>query len=173
MKTQIEIEDRIREILKQELRLRVGAASLKLPHHCVHNHQQPLDTRRQVEGEPNAQWNRITRQQGLPVLQTMGLCMLGSEHAEDWQGTICDEPLDAQRCPLFQARQAVADVDEEFRTQTQDAEWVRENLPEVHVLLWALESPSIPAPTPEVALAVVPATAPATWWQRFLRFWRR
>lgn len=170
MKTQDEIEDHIRLLLSQELTRLVSVATEKLPHNCRHNHQQPLDTRRLVDGAPNESWNRITARRGLPVMQTMGLCMMGAEHAETWPGTICDEPLDAQRCPYFHAQMTAVEVDEEFRAQTQEAEWVREHLPAVHALLWTLESSTLPEPVSVAPLALIP---PKPWWERLWAYFRR
>lgn len=142
MRTTEEIEDRIRGLLVEELDRRVALAHQRLPRLCTHNHQQPLDTRKGVEGAPNENFNRITREgkRGLPVLQTMGLCMLGAESIEQWPGTICEDPIDAQRCPIFHPRTSKEDLWAEFTSQMQDDAWLRENLPEVHTLYWVLSS---------------------------------
>lgn len=180
MRTQTEIEDRIRLLLKEELERCIAEAAEKLPHLCAHNHRQPLDTRKQVEGESNEGFNRITDRHGLPVLQTMGLCMMGAEHPEDWQGTICDEPIDAQRCPYFEVKRRAEVVEAELRQQMRDIDWVRKALPEVHALLWTLDASALPAPppepepTPEVVepqplVRVVPRPS---WWQLlWFRIW--
>ena len=52
MKTQGDIEDRIRFLLCEELSRRVREAETRLPHLCVYNHRQPLDTRKAVEDLP-------------------------------------------------------------------------------------------------------------------------
>lgn len=185
MKTQSEIEDRIRFLLAQERDRRIAVSREKLPGSCRHNHQQPLDGRKQVEGEPNENFNRITDRRGLPVLQTMGLCMLGSENPDEWQGTICDEPIDAQQCPYFEPKASPEEIETEFRAQMQDMEWARVNMPEVHALLWALEaSEPIPVPvtpeppTLEQAIETYhekplpePEPVPLSWWKRVLLSW--
>jgi hypothetical protein len=153
MKTETDIRDRLRVLVGEELDRRVAQAAERLPRRCVHNHRHPLDQRKQVNGEPNDTYNRITSTRGLPVLQTIGLCMLGSEDPETWGGTICEEPLDAKRCPVFTPLKGKAELMQEFEEQLRDAEWVQANLPEVHALLWVLEEVQVPS---------VP------WWKRLL-----
>lgn len=143
MRSASEVEDRLRAIVVAELRSRL--ARDVLPHLCIHNRRQPLDHRRTVYGEPNESYNRISAgvEAGvaLPVLQTIGLCMLGAENPETWTGTICEEPLDAQRCPYFAYKQARADVYREFLTNLQDPVWVEAHLPAAHSLLWVMSAP--------------------------------
>jgi hypothetical protein len=138
-----EIEERLRVIVVTELRRRLEREVL--PHLCVHNRRQPLDHRRTVYGEPNAAYNRISAgvEDGvsLPVLQTIGLCTLGAENPETWTGTICEEPLDAQRCPYFTYREARAEVYKEFVTNLRDPMWVEAHLPAAHALLWVMNAP--------------------------------
>ena len=154
MKTEDEIQDRIRQLLAEEFARRLEEASERLPHRCVHNHRQPLDNRRHIDGEPNPGYNRIAHH-GLPVVQTIGLCMYGSNNPEEWNGTICEEPIDAQRCPLFEPTLSKDDLNKEYEEHLKDSVWVREHLPEVNGLLWAISSESlpepksIPEPTPE------------------------
>ena len=170
MKTQNEIEDRIRSLLAEERDRRVAESRERLPRLCAHNHQQPLDSRRQVEGEPNETFNRITTRVGLPVVQTMGLCMLGSEHPEDWQGTICEDPIDAQRCPVFNPKESPEAIEAAFRQQMQDDAWVRANFPEVNALLWALDTPGLP-PEPVPSSEPEEPPVPLPWWKRVLVCW--
>lgn len=148
MKTADEVRNRVVELLEAELDRRVQEASERLPHRCVHNHRQPLDVRRQVEGGPNPLYNRVTRGadagRGLPVVQEIGLCMLDAETPEEWKGTICDDPIDAKRCPYFVPAQGKAELLAEFTRQLQDSAWVQENFPEVHALLWVLETMQVP-----------------------------
>lgn len=145
MRVESEIQDRIRHLLNEELDKRVREAGARQPHCCVHNHRQPLDERKQLEGYANELYNRITDERHLPVLRTIGLCMLGAENPEQWNGTICDEPADAQRCPYFTPKMTKEVVWEGFHEQIRDLDWVRGNLPEVYGLLWALGSERAPA----------------------------
>ena len=195
-----EIQVRIREILTRELDKRVEASVELLPVRCRHNHRQPLDTRKTVQGERNPGHNRVTRdvpKQAYPgvfhlaVHQTIGLCMYGAEDPTQWQGTVCEDPIDAQRCVKGDRHPAIFEplatreiLSEEFHKQIQDHEWVQENLPEVFGLLWVLgtEQNSVPPPEPEPVLTVTPESEPFTvtqvrnslrrpfrrWWQ----FWR-
>lgn len=163
MKTQTEIEDRVRLLLKQELDRRVAAASQKLPHLCQHNHRQPLDIRKQVEGMPNDTYNRVSNLRGLPVVQTMGLCMLGAENPEEWPGTICEDPIDAQRCPYFDAKEKPSVIEQTFRAQMEDDAWVRDNLPEIRALLWSLDTTELPKASE--------APTPLSWWRRLIVSW--
>lgn len=139
MKSEDDIEARVRFLLVQELDRRVAEASRRLPHLCVHNHKQPLDTRRHVEGEPNETFNRVSDHRGLPVIQTMGLCMLGADNPEQWNGTICEDPIDAQKCPVFSPLQTKETLDLGFRRDVNDMVWVGAHMPELYGLLWALD----------------------------------
>jgi len=135
-----EILARVRDMLCTELDRRLEEASKRLPHLCQHNHRQPLDERRTVDGERNSNYNRIA----LPVVPTIGLCMLGAESPDDWTGTICEEPLDAQRCPVFSSYRSKQEVLADFRSQVEDASWLADNMPEVSGLLWAAGVTSAP-----------------------------
>lgn len=152
MKSTAEVEERLRTIVVAELRKRLTRETL--PHLCVHNRRQPLDHRRTIYGEPNGSYNRISTgvENGvaLPVLQTIGLCMLGSEDPESWPGNMCDEPLDAQRCPYFTYKQSRADVYAEFIANLKDPEWVEAYLPAAHALLWVMSAPPLRV-TPEIS----------------------
>lgn len=157
MRSEQEIKGRIRALLWAELEDRLSLARRRLPERCVHNHQQRLDTRKQVDGEVNPNYNRIA----LPVIQSqqaIGLCMLGAENIEEWPGDICDEPVDAQRCPWFTPKVAPETIQSEFEAQLKDFSWVEENLPVVSELLWVVDqskAPSLP------------------WWRRLLARFRK
>ena len=146
MKASVEVEARLRELLVSELQRRLTREVL--PELCSHNHRQPLDNRKMVYGDPNASYNRIgeTVDDGeghrvaLPVLQTMGLCMLGAESIEEWPGNICEEPIDAQRCPYFEYKVTRVKVYDTFVAEVSDPAWVEASLPAVHALLWVLGS---------------------------------
>jgi hypothetical protein len=138
MKTQSELEERIRTLLSEELSARVVLAGKRLPRLCVHNHRHTLDVRKKVEDEVNVIYNRITTGPHLPVLQTIGLCMLGSDDPESWAGDICEDPIDAQRCPYFSSKLDKQELWRLFTEQVGDIDWLRNNMPEVHALLWVL-----------------------------------
>jgi hypothetical protein len=157
MKTKSEIESRIRELIVKELDRRVAEASERLPTRCVHNHRHTLDTRKQVGGEPNEGYNRITDNKGLPVIQTIGLCMLGSENPEEWLGTICEEPIDAKKCPVFNPLKGKDSILPELAEDLKNPGWVQENLPEVSSLLWVIGLIGLELP----------------WWKRVWFWFRR
>jgi hypothetical protein len=157
MRRDSEILARVRELVQEELDRRIWQASERLPCLCLHNYQHTLDTRKQVDGEPNEGYNRITDDDGEPVKKTIGLCRLGIENAQEWSGTICEEPIDAKKCPYFTPFQLKEDILCLLREQLSHDIWVRENLPEVHALCWVLEC------WPEFRLP---------WWKRILIFFR-
>lgn len=135
-------------------------AQKRLPRQCVHNHRQPLDERREVMGGANAYFNRITYGGGEAVDQTLGLCMLNATTPEDWQGNVCEDEIDAKRCPYFEPLQSKQDIMTRFSGQLFEEGWVEENMPDVAALLWVLGKSS----TSEVQLLSVP------WWKRLL-YW--
>jgi hypothetical protein len=142
MKTAREIENRIRQLLVDEVDRRVAVAQARIPVNCKFNHRQPLDPRKLVGGEPNPQYNRISDTE-----QTIGLCMVGAEDPEDWKGTICEDALDAQRCPLFQSVLSKEAVWKQLKLDLVMEGWAKERMPELYALLWVLDhalSPFIP-----------------------------
>jgi len=154
MRSEAEIQDRIRFLLTRELDRRVSEAGARLPRNCVHNHRQSLDTRKEVAGEPNENYNRNSS----PDSPIIGLCLLNSTDPTEWNGDICEEPIDAQRCPHFNLKITQESISEEFYQQIRDLDWVAENMAEVYGLLWALGSETMP-------------TLP--WWKRiWFRFLR-
>ncbi len=146
MKTRSEVEGFAKELVCQELDRRIALASERLPHLCINNYRHPLDQRKQIEGEDNENYNRITDKVGLPVLQTIGLCLLESEDPSEWGGTICEEPIDAKKCPYFTPAKGKNVILSEFEGELRDQEWVRGNLPGVFTLLWVLGKAKIRVP---------------------------
>lgn len=139
MRTEEEIKERVSSLLKEEIERQTKDASERLPHKCVHNYRHNLDVRKQVDGDVNDNYNRIVSNGGsLPVLQTIGLCMLGSESPEEWGGTICEDPLDAKRCPYFTPEKTKDDIQNTLIAQVRDPSWRKANMPEVQGLFWAL-----------------------------------
>lgn len=154
MKTAAEIRDRIRYLLVYELDRRVEEASRRLPHRCKHNHLHQLDARKQVDGEPNFQYNRIDAK----MPQTIGLCMYGADDFEQWPGDICEDEIDARRCPWFESIQTKEELLAEFVEQLQEPGWVENNMVDVAQLLWVLD---------QAEILVLP------WWKRlWYRFLR-
>jgi hypothetical protein len=62
--------------------------------------------------------------------------MLGSEDPEQWQGNICDDPIDAQRCPYFTPAKDAKTIVAEFMELVKEPSWVETNMPVVSALLW-------------------------------------
>lgn len=152
MKTESEVEGFVRDLVCKELDRRISEASERLPHLCINNYRHPLDQRKQIEGEENESYNRITDKVGLPVVQTIGLCLLESEDPTEWGGTICEEPIDAKKCPYFTPAKGKEAILPELESELQNFGWVRENLPEVASLLWVLGDFNLGVP----------------WWKRLL-----
>lgn len=144
MKSVEQIEDRVRFLLREELQRRLAESQERMPRRCQHNHRQPLDSRRTVDGEPNPLFNRISRGvsegRGLPVVDTLGLCMLKTTIDGVWAGTICEDDIDAQGCPYFQAKQTPEEVYRQFLEDLENEQWVVLNLPRIQPLLWVLGS---------------------------------
>lgn len=136
---EIRIRDRIRFLLAEAIEKRVAEVTKRLPRLCKHNYRHGLDTRRQVYGEANESFNRITLASGDDVTQNLGLCMLGAENPEEWPGTICEDPVDAQRCPYFDPIVSKEIIWRDFHAMLQEPELLRAELPEVYGLLWALD----------------------------------
>jgi hypothetical protein len=138
MLNDVEVEDRIRFVLAEAFEARVQEVTRRLPHLCRHNHRHFADTRKRHLGEPNEGYNRLTVAPREAVEQSLGLCMLGSESHADWKGDICEDPIDAQRCPYFEPVLDKTAIWQDFQDMLQDAGRLRAELPEVYGLLWAL-----------------------------------
>lgn len=134
MKTADEVQERVRFLLIQELDRRVEELSQRLPHRCIHNHLHQLDARKLVDGERNFRYNSITND-----AQTMGLCMYGSEDPERWPGDICEDEIDAKRCPWFEPIRGKDAELEHFEAQLRTDGWIEDNMPELAQLLWVLD----------------------------------
>ena len=134
MKDKRSIRSRIEALLKKELSRRLEASQKRLPVLCQHNYRHPLDTRKAVDGEANPDYNQV----GLSS-STIGLCMLGSETPDEWQGNICEDPIDAQRCPYFNPIQSKPEIIKEFQRQLADRAWLEANMPDVAALAWVLD----------------------------------
>ena len=157
MKTRGEVEGRLRALLVEELNRRVAEARKRRPHLCRFNHRQPLDDRKTVDGEPNSEYNRITTSPWEPVSRTIGLCMYGQQDPEGWEGNICEDDIDAQRCPLFEPLKTKDEILEEFVEQVSTPGWIDDNLPGVAELAWVLEETTYTQQLP--------------WWKLFWYRW--
>jgi hypothetical protein len=131
-------------------------AEKRLPARCCFNHRHPLDSRALHEGEPNETRNRVTSALGEPVPQTIGLCMYGAQDPQTWPGDLCEDEIDAQRCPLFKPHQSKDEILAEFSRQLEDLDWVRDNMPRLYELLWVIDT--------ETQFHKIP------WWMRL--WWR-
>lgn len=144
MKDEAEVRLRVRELVTAELKRRLDESNERLPHRCTHNYRHVLDTRKVLVGEPNEKYNRIGDVRHLPLSQSMGLCMLGAEDPEQWKGDLCDEPIDAQRCPYFNPLKDDQKITAEFATHLKDPAWVETNLPAVSALIWVAGTDEAP-----------------------------
>jgi hypothetical protein len=117
-----------------------------------------LDVRKLVRGDRNPKYNRLSETD-----QTLGLCMLPKEGGlsgevldgwgrtvgdyqspppEDaWNGDICEDPVDAQRCPYFSQKRGRDEVLVELKRDLDDSEWVERNMPQLSTLFWVLDQP--------------------------------
>lgn len=139
MKAQAEVEDRVRALLVAELDRRVELAHQRLPVRCVHHRQQELDPRAKLEDEPNPGYNRVDRRH-LPVVPTMGFCGIGIDDAETWEMNICEDPIDAQRCPDFTPNETREEILAHLKQDLDDFGWIQANMPELYGLLWVLDT---------------------------------
>jgi len=152
MKGKAEILARAQELVSAEVDRRLVVR--RLPILCVHNHRQPLDTRPTVNGEANEGFNTVGNEQG----PTIGLCMLGAKRDAEghwfvpgsdqeeakWAGTICEDPIDAQRCPFFDTGRSREQVIEGLTHDLSNIEWVNEHMPELAALLWVVDATAVP-----------------------------
>lgn len=163
MKDQTQVEERLRRLVRDALDKHMASFDEKLPHKCHHNHRQPLDHRKTIYGETNPSYNRISAGRDdtgapVPVMQTLGLCMYGASSPNGWKGDICEDPIDAQRCPVYNPIKTKEALYAEFMSNASSEEWLKENHPECWSLLWVLgvglavklpppEEPPPPAPS--------------------------
>jgi hypothetical protein len=130
--------------LSQGLDKEVQVTCSQVPCNCRHNYRHKLDVKKSCVSlgmtalESNKNYNKLSVEN--LSTEDIGLCLAGSENAEQWAGTICEDEIDAQRCSNFSLRQTKNEVARKFEAQIKDLEWVKSNLPEIHALLWVLGS---------------------------------
>jgi hypothetical protein len=157
MRTEQEVKTRVRELVSQELSFRLKEASKRLPKYCVNYYAHTLDSRKTVDGVKNPMYNRINPSDREGVTPTLGLCRLGSLEPEYWGGTICEDPIDAIRCPNFQPISTKGSIIAELERDLKDPDWIKYHIPELYSLIWVLGS--------ESELKV-------SWWKKVLVFFR-
>lgn len=85
-----------------------------------------------------------------------GVCLLGSDKPDSWNGTPCDErfggDVRAGKCPYFDCVRSKDEIKQDFNAFLYDASLpeVAEKYPDMAALLWVLEEDSPPALPPEV-----------------------
>jgi hypothetical protein len=146
MRSQPEIKDRIRSLMTRKADALVLKYQEPLPHKCTHNYRHPLDTRKKVYGESNDHYNRLSVLNDEAPAQTIGLCMLGSDDPKEWAGAICEEPIDARRCPYFTQKQTKQEFLTNMEASFSDLAWLEQNAPEMFELLWVVDAAPIPLP---------------------------
>jgi len=159
MRSRQEILSRYKFVLAEEIERRVAEASRRSPHLCVHYQAHNLDTRREVHGEPNPLYNRITDADGALVPEALGLCLYGAEDEVNWSGKLCSEVADAQTCPFFGPRVMKEDIEKDITDLTSNPEKLRAVLPEAYALVWVIG-----------AIETLPQLS---WWQRLWWRWRK
>jgi len=143
MKSKAEILDHYNSLISDIASARVKAAEARLPRFCKYHLEHSLDVRKQVGGEPNPRYNFII------TSRTLGLCVKGSEDPETWNGDICEDDVDAQRCPYFELKVTKEQLLTQVNKELSDLDWLKQNQPDVYALAWVLEE------TPKLS-----------WWQR-------
>lgn len=152
MRTHEEVLEEARRLVYAEYEDRLINHSRRLPVNCLHNHRQPLDVRNLVLGARNPNYNRIAG-----TNQTLGLCMLTRAQreageppevrnksvpdAEDWNGDICEDPIDAQKCSYFNPTWTRWLVWEALQKDLTSPEWVENHMPRLAALQWVLDQP--------------------------------
>lgn len=116
-------EDEIRKKLK-DVRFKYLTAEYKkalkvTPSNCVHNYR-----------------HKTLDESGKNV--TVGLCTLGMENPEEWNGKICDDDSTAQECPFFLSCVSKQSVKEDFDIKLQDETEVATSYKDVAALQWVL-----------------------------------
>jgi hypothetical protein len=150
MKTEVEVQSRIDALLVRELNRRVSEAKKRLPRLCMHNYRHPLDDRKVVEGAVNEHYNHIRED-----FRTIGLCTVGQLDPESWEGTICEDDIDAMRCSLFEPKKSKDVILDEFIDQLHTPGWVEEHMPGLAELLWVADNSILRIP----------------WWKKVWYHW--
>lgn len=143
MKSEAQLIDRIKVLLVAEWERRVLVRGTRTPEACRNHHWQDLNLRNTADGTPNDAYNRVAVEGGTRT----GLCLYGSR-TEEWSGTLCEDAVDAQRCPHFDPLWSPGLMYADYLLDLADLEWVSSSLAEVQILSWALETlPAPPAPS--------------------------
>lgn len=68
----------------------------------------------------------------------VGLCMLGSDNSEEWQGLICDDEETAKNCPYFTGKHTRDSIQKDFEESLDDEIIVANNYKDIAALSWVL-----------------------------------
>ncbi len=164
MKTQDEVEKRLRKLLTRYRDRYVHEKTDRVYHNCVHNYEhksKPLPY--SVSDRPDT--GMTPARKVLPVLSpepTIHICMYGSKSGE-WNGDVCDAlDVRAPDCPWFKRRTGEQEAGEQFDGLMSNVRYVFDNYRDVAALQWVLDirdPAEIQEPEPELPL-----------WKRIVRW---
>lgn len=141
MKTQEEVEKRLRKLRRRYARKHIQRSQDRLPCNCIHNEEHlpvgdlraPIPT--ELEISPRIQRTLVVLQNHNPG--PVRLCMYGAADGE-WSGTICDSESTSRPCPYFQPRLPADSAKIEFLDTLADNEHVFDNYRDMATLQWVL-----------------------------------
>jgi len=142
VKTQEEIEKRLRKLRERYARKYVDASQQRAHANCVFNHRHdppPSSTAAAPRDEdlPMVPRRHVT----LVVLRddsAVHLCMYGAEDPARWAGDVCDDDATARSCKLFKPSVDMDQAKSEFLDLMADDEYVFDNYRDVATLQWVL-----------------------------------
>lgn len=141
MKSQDEIERRLRTLRVRYTKKHIAASQERLPQNCIYNLEQAPNghyTKSKSADVDIAPRHSIT----LVVIQPespIRLCMYGADDPSKWPGNICDKAETARCCSWFSAKVSKEVAKTEFLNRLADDEYVYENHPDIAALQWATD----------------------------------
>jgi len=122
MKTELEIQKKLKLLRERKLKRLIRKALRRKPHNC--------------------HFNRVHTviQNGKSV--EIPICVAGVERP-DWKVDICDSNQQAKTCPIFLLKQDKKAIEKEFDEQCQDTEWLKKEHPDLYLLSWVLDGVSV------------------------------
>ena len=120
MKSNEKVEKKLKQVKKNYLSREYRDKLHRCPENCEYNYR-----------------HKTVNEDGRE--EEIGLCMLGADNPEEWQGLICDDEETAKQCPYFECKHNKESIKKEFEESLNDEVIVANNYKDIAALNWVLD----------------------------------
>lgn len=120
MKNEAQIRKKLKDVKFKYLTAHYRDKLQVCPQNCIHNYRHKVKSDEGVE-------------------QVVGLCTLGMENPEEWNGNLCDDVHTAQSCPYFTNKRDKESIKDEFLDSLKDEVVVASKYKDIAALQWVLD----------------------------------